>query len=87
MKCVERKSLKETEETCGGGMKRLRIPQQERRQHIKSCASFHQYKLKTNMTQYKHLKNQTRKIVAEAMRMEANQELNHFYQNSNSVFY
>ena len=40
-----------------------------------------------NKTQYKHIRNQTRKIVARAMRMEANQELNNLYQNSNSVFY
>ena len=40
-----------------------------------------------NMTQYKRIRNQTRKIVARAMRMEANQELNNLYQNSNSVFY
>ena len=40
-----------------------------------------------NKTQYKHIRNQTRKIVARAMRMEANQKLNNLYQNSNSVFY
>ena len=40
-----------------------------------------------NTTKYKRLKNQTRKIVARAMRMAANQELNDLYQNSNSVFY
>ena len=40
-----------------------------------------------NKTQYKPVRNQTRKIVARAMRMEANQELNNLYQNSNSVFY
>ena len=40
-----------------------------------------------NKTQYKCIKNQTRKIVARAMRMEANQELNNLYQNCNSVFY
>ena len=40
-----------------------------------------------NKTQYKRIRNQTRKIVARAMRMEANQELNKLYQNSNSVFY
>ena len=39
-----------------------------------------------NKTQYKCLRNQTRKIVARAIRMEANQELNDLYQNSNSVF-
>ena len=31
-----------------------------------------------NKTQYKRLRNQTRKIVARSMRMEANQELNVF---------
>ena len=40
-----------------------------------------------NKTQHKLLRNQTRKIVARAMRMEANQKLNNFYQNSNSLFY
>ena len=40
-----------------------------------------------NKTQYKCLKNQTRKIVARAMRMETNQDLNDLYQNSNRVFY
>ena len=39
-----------------------------------------------NKTTYKR-RNQTRKIVARAMRMEANQELNDLYQNSNSAFY
>ena len=42
---------------------------------------------KENKTQYKHLRKQTRKIAARAMRMEANQELNNLYHNSNSVFY
>ena len=40
-----------------------------------------------NKTQYRRKRNQTRKIVARAMRMEADQELNNLYQNSNSVFY
>ena len=40
-----------------------------------------------NKTQYKRLRYQTRKIVARALRMEANQELNNLYQNSNSAFY
>ena len=40
-----------------------------------------------NKTQYKRIRNQTRKIVARAVRMEANQELNNLYQNSNSAFY
>ena len=40
-----------------------------------------------NKTKYKSIKIQTRKIVARAMRMEANQELNNLYQSSNSVFY
>ena len=39
-----------------------------------------------NKTQYKCLGNQTRKIVARAMRKDADQELNDLYQNSNSVF-
>ena len=40
-----------------------------------------------NKNQYKHIRNQTRKIVATAMRKESNQELNNLYHNSNSVFY
>ena len=40
-----------------------------------------------NKNQYKRIRNQTRKIVARAMRMEADQELNNLYQNSDSVFY
>ena len=40
-----------------------------------------------NKTQYKRIRNQTRKIVARVMRMEANQELNNLYQNSSCVFY
>ena len=35
-----------------------------------------------NKTQYKRIRNQTRKMVARAMRMKANQELNNLYQNS-----
>ena len=34
-----------------------------------------------NKTHYKQLRNQMRKIVARAMRKEANQELNDLYQN------
>ena len=37
-------------------------------------------------TQYKRLRNQTRKTVARAMIMEAEKELNDLYQNYNSVF-
>ena len=47
-----------------------------------SCAGFHYKKVK-----YRCIRNQTRKIVARAMRKEANQELNDLYQNSNSVFF
>ena len=36
---------------------------------LKSCAGFHKKKGKT---QYKRLRNQSRKTVAKAMRMEAN---------------
>ena len=32
-----------------------------------------------NNTQYKYLRNQTRKIVARAMKMETNQEFNDLY--------
>ena len=39
-----------------------------------------------NKFQYKGIRNQTRKVVAKAMRKEARQELNIFCQNSNSVF-
>ena len=42
---------------------------------------------KENKTQYKRLRNQTRKIVAGTMRVEANQKLNNSYQNSNNAFY
>ena len=42
---------------------------------------------KKNKTQYKRLRNHTRKTVAGAMRIEANQELNNLYQNSNIVCY
>ena len=40
-----------------------------------------------NKNQHKRLRNVTRKIVARATRMEANQELNNLYYNSNDVFY
>ena len=75
--------LKACDELCGGGMTRSKIPQQERRRHLKSCADSNQNKI----MQYKRIRNQTRKIVARAMKMEANQELNNLYLNSNSVFY
>ena len=45
--CGKKKS-REIKETCGGGMKRSRIPQQERRRHLKSCADSHQNKIKLN---------------------------------------
>ena len=45
------------------------------------------FPLEENTTTYKRLRNQTRKFVARAMRVEANEELNDLYQNSNSVFY
>ena len=83
MRCVER-SLKKIEKTCGGGkMKRSRIPQQKGRQHLKSCVGFYQNKIRLST----NFKKSMGKIVARAMRMEANQELNNLYQNSNSVFY
>ena len=47
----------------------------------------YRFPLEENKTKYKRIRNQTRKIVARVMRMEANQELNNLYQNSNSVFY
>ena len=40
-----------------------------------------------NKTQYKRIRNQTRKISARTRRMESNQELNNLYQSCNSVFY
>ena len=43
--------------------------------------------LEENKTQYKRIRNQTRKIVVRAMRMDASQKLNNLYQNCNSVFY
>ena len=39
-----------------------------------------------NKTQYKHIRSQTRKIVAKTIRMQANQELNNLDQNFDSVF-
>ena len=39
-----------------------------------------------NKTQYKRIRNQTRKIVARAVRIKADQELNDSHQNSNSIF-
>ena len=41
---------------------------------------------KKNKSKYKCIRNQMRKIVARAMRMEANQKLNDLYHISNSVF-
>ena len=48
-----------------------------------------QVPLRKNKAHYKRrpIRNQTRNIVARAMRMEANQEFNNLYHNSNSVFY
>ena len=43
-KLFKRSCLEEAEETCGGGM----TPQQERRQHPKSCAGFRQKKIRSN---------------------------------------
>ena len=40
-----------------------------------------------NKTKYKRIRNQTRKIVARAMRVEADQELNNLYHNPSLVFY
>ena len=51
--------------------------------HLKNCAGSYQKKIKT---QYKRLRNQTRKVFAKAMRKKAEQELNNSYQHSNSVF-
>ena len=42
MKCVERRSLREIEETCGDELRRQRIPKQERRKHLNSSADSHQ---------------------------------------------
>ena len=39
-----------------------------------------------NKNQYKRIRNQTRKIVARAVKMEAYHELNNLYQNSSSIF-
>ena len=67
-KCVERRSLGEIKETCGGEMKRSRIPRKK--------AAFKELcrlQSEENKTHYKRIRNQTRKIVARAMRMEANQ--------------
>ena len=64
----------------------------------KKVAFIHLYRLKVksavyrfpsekNKTHHNLLRNQTTKIVARAMRMEANQELNNLYQNSNSFLF
>ena len=42
--------------------------------------------MEENKPQYKRLRNQTIKIVATAIRKDAEQELNNLYQNANSVF-
>ena len=57
-KCVERRSLVEIEETSNGDMKRPKIPKQERRWHLKSCAGSHQKKmtLNTNVLEIKREK-------------------------------
>ena len=83
MECVERRSLAEIEETCGGGMKRSRIPIARKKAALKE---FCRFPSEENKTLYKRLRNQTRKIVARAMSMEAEQVLNDLYQNFNSVF-
>ena len=57
---------------------------------IRKKAAFKQlcrFPSEQNKTQYKRIRNQTRKIEARAIRMEANQELNNLDQDSNSVFY
>ena len=84
MKCVERRSL--------GGIKGdMWWWNEEVKDTIaKKKAAFKELcrlLSEQNKTQYKRMRNQTRKTVARAMRMEANQELNNSYQNSNSVFY
>ena len=45
------------------------------------------FPLEENRTQYKRLTNQTREIVARAMKIKANQELSNLNQNSKNVFY
>ena len=45
-----------------------------------------QVPIRRKQDSYKLLRHQTRKVVARAMRKEAEQELNNLCQNSNSVF-
>ena len=54
---------------------------QKRRQHL-----LFRFSLEENKTQNKRLRNQTRKVVARALRKEAKRELNNLDQNSNSFF-
>ena len=44
-----------------------------------------QVSIRKNKTQYKRLRNQMRKIVARAMRKEAQQKLNDLYENFNNA--
>ena len=52
-----------------------------------ACKELCRFPLEEKKTQYKRLRNQTRKIVAGATRSEAIQELNDLHQNSNSLFF
>ena len=83
MKCVERRGLEKIEETCGGGMEVKDIIAKKKAAFKELC----KFPSEENKTKYKRIRKQTRKNVARAMRMEANQKLNNLYQNSNSVFY
>ena len=84
MKCVERRSLGEIEETCGWWNEEVKDTIARKKVAFKELCRFQS---KENTTQSKSLSNQIRKIVARAMRMETNQELNDLYQNFNNIFY
>ena len=83
MKCVER-SLGEIEEAYWWRNEGVKDTIARKKVAFKGLCRFPSDE---NKTQYKRIRNQTRKIVARAMRMKANHELNNLYQNSNSVFY
>ena len=84
MTCVEKRGLGEIEEDMWSWNEEVKDTIATKKAAFKELCRFPS---EENKTQYKRIRNQTRKIFATAMRMEANQELNNLYQNSNSVFY
>ena len=83
MKCVERRSLREIKETWWWNEEVKDIIARKKAAFKELC----RFPSEENKIQYKRLRNQTKKTVFRAMRMEGNRELNNLYQNSNSVFY